>query len=136
MVRFEEGRDTGRWSQLKEIRSNQPVQDGDYWFFQAKWDPNTECHTVLGVGNRKGIHAMLAGVCISIAGMIYAFYVKPTIRRRRNGGLAMAENGETAAAGDALPAGPGGNGDADCLPALTGGDGTGRKTKQGGQTRR
>jgi hypothetical protein len=27
---------------------------------------------------------MLAGVCLSIAGMLFAFYVKPTLIRRRN----------------------------------------------------
>ncbi len=76
-------KEDGSWSRLTEIRSNQPARHGDYWYFQSRWDPGTESHTVLGVGNRKGVHAMLAGVCISIAGMIYAFYVKPVIRRRR-----------------------------------------------------
>jgi hypothetical protein len=50
-----------------------------------------EAHTVLGVGNRNGVGAMLAGVCISIAGMIYAFYVKPAIvRHRKRAALARA----------------------------------------------
>lgn len=87
-VRFAEG---GQWSPLLEIRSNQPAQHGDYWYFQSRWDPNTECHTVLGVGNRNGVGGMLAGVCISIAGMIYAFYIKPAIiRRRKRVALALA----------------------------------------------
>jgi hypothetical protein len=74
------------------VRSNHPAQKGDKWFFQAQWDPESQAHTVLGVGNRKGVHAMLAGVCISIAGMIYAFYFKPIIiRRRKQAALAEAE---------------------------------------------
>jgi len=38
---------------------------------------------VLGVGNRVGVHVQLAGCCIAVLGMIYAFYVKPVIKRRR-----------------------------------------------------
>ena len=35
------------------------------------------------VGNRHGVYTQLAGCCISVVGMLYAFYVKPIIRRRR-----------------------------------------------------
>ena len=38
---------------------------------------------MLGVGNRKGVHVMLAGCIISVLGMLYAFYGKPLIKRRR-----------------------------------------------------
>ncbi|HOB74403.1 MAG TPA: hypothetical protein PKG54_07745 [Phycisphaerae bacterium] len=96
----------GSWSKLTEIRSNQPARHGDYWYFQSRWDPGTECHTVLGVGNRKGVHAMLAGVCISIAGMVYAFYVKPVLIRRRKQATLAAAGGRRP-----VPAGSGGNGD-------------------------
>jgi hypothetical protein len=88
--------DDGKW--LPEdgtitVKSNHPAQYGSFWYFQAMWDPKTEAHTVLGVGNRNGVHAMLAGVCISIAGMIYAFYIKPIIiRRRKQAALAEARN--------------------------------------------
>ncbi len=80
LLRFKEG---GEWSPLVEVKSNKPAQHGDLWYFQAQWDPGVEAHTVLGVGNRRAVHAMLAGVCISISGMIYAFYFKPAIIRRR-----------------------------------------------------
>jgi hypothetical protein len=79
------------WSSTVEVRSNQPARHGDLWYFQAMWDPGTEAYTVLGVGNRRGVQAMLAGALISIAGMIYAFYVKPAIiRRRKQAALAAA----------------------------------------------
>ncbi len=83
MVRFK--RDGKLWpaDHSLEVRSNTPRQHGDFWYFQSMWDPGTQCHTVLGVGNRVGVHWMLAGVCISIFGMIYAFYIKPGIIRRR-----------------------------------------------------
>lgn len=96
----------GSWSKLTEIRSNQPARHGDYWYFQSRWDPGTECHTVLGVGNRKGVYGMLAGVCISIAGMAYAFYVKPILIRRRKQAALSAAAGRRPA-----PTGASGNGD-------------------------
>ncbi|MEP0841559.1 MAG: hypothetical protein HRF43_02465 [Phycisphaerae bacterium] len=102
LVRFQQG---DGWSKKVEIRSNQPAQHGPYWYFQSKWDPQTECHTVLGVGNRNGVGAMLAGVCISIAGMIYAFYVKPAIiRRRKRAALELAALRGTPASGSPAPA--------------------------------
>jgi hypothetical protein len=92
LIRFQKD---GKW--LPEdgtitVKSNHPTQYGDKWFFQAQWEPDTEAYTVLGVGNRHGVHTMLAGVCLSIAGMIYAFYMKPVIiRRRKQAALAQAE---------------------------------------------
>ena len=79
-VRFLEN---GAWSDITEVRSNHPAQHGDYWYFQSQYDPQTQSHTVLGVGNRVAVGWMLAGVCISIAGMLYAFYVKPAVIRSR-----------------------------------------------------
>jgi hypothetical protein len=89
-VRFQQA--DGEWGPLVTVKSNNPAQSGDLWFFQAQWDPGVEAHTVLGVGNRHGVHAMLFGTCVSIAGMIYAFYFKPVIiRRRKQAALAAAE---------------------------------------------
>jgi hypothetical protein len=39
--------------------------------------------TGLGVGNRRGVGIQLAGTIIAVIGMMYAFYVKPVIKRRR-----------------------------------------------------
>jgi membrane protein YdbS with pleckstrin-like domain len=41
-------------------------------------------YTVLGVGNREGVWIQLAGCIIAVLGMIYAFYVKPILIRRRS----------------------------------------------------
>ena len=73
---------------------NDPQQRQGYWYFQAQWDPpeaatatsagsNGLNYTILGVGNRNGVVTMLIGSVLSVIGMIYAFYVKPIIRRRR-----------------------------------------------------
>jgi hypothetical protein len=84
-VRFYED---GDWSDVHTVRSNRPGAYGPFWFFQAQWDPGAEALTVLGVGNREGIGTMLAGVCLSVIGMLYSFYVRPWLSRRptMNGG--------------------------------------------------
>ena len=83
------------WSEPQHVSVNEPVEHDGLWYFQAQWDPpdmrqaedGTASaglnYTVLGVGNRVGVHVQLAGCCIAVLGMIYAFYVKPVIKRRR-----------------------------------------------------
>lgn len=75
-------------SDLVEIRTNHPASFAGLSFFQARWDPPSEtgggfAFTGLGVGSRGGVTAMLASSCLSVAGMIYVFYIKPAIQRRR-----------------------------------------------------
>ena len=41
-------------------------------------------YTGLGIGNRNGVYIQLAGCCLMVTGMIFAFYVKPVIKRRRD----------------------------------------------------
>ena len=70
------------------VSVNDPKSYGNYWFFQSEWDPPDSNspglnYTVLGVGNRFGIFPMLFGCCLTVAGMIWAFYVKPMIKRKR-----------------------------------------------------
>jgi hypothetical protein len=94
-LRFEDPDQPGKWSAPVYVSVNNPQESGGYWFFQAKWDapspPRGENDpgsrglnfTILGVGNRTGVLVQLAGCCIAVIGMIYAFYVKPAIKRRR-----------------------------------------------------
>ncbi len=66
-------------------------------------------YTVLGVGNRHGIYTQLAGCTISVFGMIYAFYVKPVIRRRhleRAAAKAKVPHAEAASREPAMAGGP------------------------------
>ncbi len=62
---------------------NNPIyfDGGRYIFFQAGYDPD-ERFTVIGVGNRPGVGIMVGGCVMIVAGLLYAFYVKPTIIRR------------------------------------------------------
>jgi hypothetical protein len=83
--------DGGAWSQPHAIAVNSPTEYGGFWYFQSTWDkPQSQSpgsgmnYTGLGVGNRHGVHVQLAGCCLSVAGMIFAFYVKPVIKRRRS----------------------------------------------------
>lgn len=93
-VRFKDEGDAA-WSEPVSVSVNDPIEHDGLWFFQAQWDPpDTDPaegqrasaglnYTVLGVGNRNGVYTQLLGCCISVLGMIYAFYVKPVIKRRR-----------------------------------------------------
>jgi hypothetical protein len=92
MLRFETPQG---WTAPKALSVNDPVEFGGLSYFQAQWDPPDAArfegdrpsrglnHTVLGVGNRNGVFIQLAGCTISVIGMIYAFYIKPVIRRRQ-----------------------------------------------------
>ncbi len=63
--------------------------------FQSQWDPENQSFTVLGVGNRPGITTMIVGCCMVVAGLMWAFYVKPVIlRRRKAAALAAAGVGD------------------------------------------
>ncbi len=82
--------DNGQWSKPTTIAVNQPTEFGGMWFFQSMWDkpPNDNPtggmnYTGLGVGNRNGVYVQLAGCVLAVIGMIFAFYVKPVIKRRR-----------------------------------------------------
>lgn len=90
-VRFEDADGT---IETAEVSVNSPTEREGLWFFQSQWDPpdpggarggvasKGRNFTVLGVGNRNGVWTMLAGCVLSVIGMIYAFYIKPMIKRR------------------------------------------------------
>lgn len=82
--------DGGQWTAPRTIAVNNPTEYGGYWYFQSMWDrPQRDNpaggmnYTGLGVGNRHGVYIQLAGCCLTVAGMIFAFYVKPVLQRRR-----------------------------------------------------
>ncbi len=73
---------------LVAVSVNDPKPHQGYWFFQSQWDPPSATsqglnYTVLGVGNREAVFTMLLGTCITVLGMMWAFFVKPTIKRKR-----------------------------------------------------
>jgi hypothetical protein len=94
-LRFRDGGAQGTWSEPVRVSVNDPVEHDGLWYFQAQWDPPDDTppdgqrasaglnYTVLGVGNRNGVYTQLLGCVIAVAGMLYAFYVKPVIKRRK-----------------------------------------------------
>jgi hypothetical protein len=83
IVTFQDGNETEL-----AVSVNDPKSYGEFWFFQSQWDPPDGAspglnYTVLGVGNRHGVFVMLFGCCLTVAGMLWAFYVKPMIKRKR-----------------------------------------------------
>jgi len=94
LLRFRDSPDQP-WGSPTQVSVNAPVEHRGLWFFQAQWDPPEPVsardprgsaglnYTVLGVGNREGVWTQLAGCVIAVAGMAYAFYVKPILIRRR-----------------------------------------------------
>ncbi len=82
--------DGTKWTDPTPIAVNQPTEFGGFWYFQSSWDrpPGGDAnggmnYTGLGVGNRQGVYVQLAGCCLMVAGLIFAFYVKPVLKRRR-----------------------------------------------------
>lgn len=85
----------GQWSDPKHVSTNDPASMRGLNFFQASWDPPRAAsgpndpgsaglaYTGLGVGNRNGVYAMLGACTLAVIGMMYAFYVKPVLKRRR-----------------------------------------------------
>ena len=94
LVRFRDGAGEA-WGAPTAVSVNSPIEHNGLWYFQAQWDPPEPPtsaqdrgslglnYTVLGVGNRNGVATQLAGCIIAVLGMIYAFYAKPLIIRRR-----------------------------------------------------
>jgi hypothetical protein len=85
----------GAWTETKHVSTNAPASEGGLSFFQMSWDPPRPgggpndpgsaglAYTGLGVGNRNGVYTMLFACTLSVVGMMYAFYVKPVLKRRR-----------------------------------------------------
>jgi len=81
--------DNGKWTDPPvTVKVNAPTEYGGYWHYQSTWDrpPSGSRtggmnYTGLGIGNRKGVYVQLVGCCISVAGMLFAFYIKPIVKR-------------------------------------------------------
>ncbi|MCH7720622.1 MAG: hypothetical protein IH988_06480 [Planctomycetes bacterium] len=94
-VRFASDEAPDGWAERMMVASNSPSENNGLWYFQSTWDPPLRStrednlskagmnYTGLGIGNRNGVHIQLAGTALAVLGMIYTFYVKPMIIRRR-----------------------------------------------------
>lgn len=85
------------------VRVNGPQEFKGMWFFQSFWDAPRDqtpgkLFTGLGVGNREGVYTALVGSTLTVIGMIYTFYIKPIIQRRRSEALRSQSQAEGASA--------------------------------------
>ena len=88
------------------VHMNNPAEHQGLWYFQSQWDPPDPArrddevdslglnHTVLGVANREGVYVQLLGTILTVVGLVYAFYVKPVIKRRRMQAAKSAVGGQ------------------------------------------
>lgn len=72
----------GQPTYLGEVSTNRTHTVGDWTFFQSGAATDHWSYTILGVGNRNGIWPMLLGCVMITLGCLYAFYIKPILRRR------------------------------------------------------
>jgi hypothetical protein len=94
VLAFEDPTAPGGWTPGMSMSTNDPVSHNRLWYFQSFWDAprmprfqgdsgsNGLNYTGVGIGNREGVYTQLAGCCLSVFGMLYAFYYKPILRRR------------------------------------------------------
>jgi hypothetical protein len=69
-------------SQAAAVFTNNTYNVGSWTLFQSGADSDHWAYTILGVGNRYGIWPMVLGCVLITIGSLYAFYVKPVLRRR------------------------------------------------------
>lgn len=72
----------GRDAQPMFVQTNDTATVGPLTLFQASAARDHWSFTILGVGNRRGIWPMGIGCILIPLGCLYAFYVKPILKRR------------------------------------------------------
>ncbi len=67
------------------IGLNEPLTLGDWQLSQGRWDaenPDDPAYTILAVTNRPGLGLVWTGAGLILLGLMWAFYLKPRLRRR------------------------------------------------------
>ncbi len=79
--------DTGGGTRTETISLNHPVKLGRYQIAHDTWSPTPEVPSelVFSVSSRPGLPLVWTGAVGIVVGMLYAFYVKPLIQRRKGG---------------------------------------------------
>lgn len=75
---------TGQELVRGQAKMNSPIyfDNGNWLFFQSGYDKEAMA-TIIGVGNRPGVSVMTGGCILMTVGLLWAFYLKPVIIRRR-----------------------------------------------------
>lgn len=66
-----------------EVKTNATYTVGKWTLFQSGAAGDNWSYTILGVGNREGIWPMVIGCVLITLGCLYAFYIKPILRKRQ-----------------------------------------------------
>ena len=74
------------------VETNQTATVGRYTLFQSGASRDHWSYTILGVGTREAVGTQLLGCILIALGALYAFYVKPIIKRRRAAAALEAAN--------------------------------------------
>lgn len=80
---FQVQHDPARPPEAAAVYTNQTFTAGRWTLFQSGAANDHWSYTIIGVGNRRGIWPMLLGCTMIPLGCLYAFYVKPVLKRRR-----------------------------------------------------
>jgi hypothetical protein len=75
---------TGKPVLTGQAKMNSPIYfaDGNWLFFQSGYDKENMA-TIIGIGNRTGARVMTGGCVLMTIGLMWAFYLKPIIIRKR-----------------------------------------------------
>ena len=77
------------------VKTNQTYRVAGWTLFQSGAAGDHWSYTILGIGNRHGIVPMAAGCALIALGCLYAFYVKPVLKRRAAGTAIQTESGRS-----------------------------------------
>ena len=84
--------------QAATARLNEPAANGGIYYFQSGWGGENVApgkqFSILGVGNRPGLHVMTLGAILIVIGIGYSFYVKPVLLKAKKESLAVWMPGE------------------------------------------
>jgi hypothetical protein len=72
-------------AQPAAVYTNHTYRLGRWTLYQSGAAEDHWSYTILGVGNRNGIGAMVLGCVLITLGCLYAFYIQPILRRRAAG---------------------------------------------------
>ncbi len=90
----------GGGREVGTVYTNQTCNVGAWTLFQSGAAEDHWSYTVLGVGNRRGIWPMLLGCTMITLGCLWAFYVKPALKRRAAGQVLEQERERTRGGGN------------------------------------
>jgi cytochrome c biogenesis protein ResB len=85
----------GREVKKAALKVNQPLTHRGYTIYQSSYDRESHGWTGLQVVADPGLWVVYAGFALLLAGVVFIFYFKPYLRRRKKGGATADVAGES-----------------------------------------